>query len=73
MAIGRAMARACLQGVPAMASVASHDHTFPARLSHLCSEHVRAFTRSCRAGSRMRSLWRPNLSAARPTGHLTTP
>jgi DNA-binding PucR family transcriptional regulator len=50
MAIGRAMARACLDGVPAMASVASHDHAFPARLSHLCAEHVRAFARSCRAG-----------------------
>jgi sugar diacid utilization regulator len=50
MAIGRAMARACLDGVPAMASVASHDHTFPARLSHLCAEHVRAFARSGRAG-----------------------
>ena len=50
MAIGRAMARACLEGVPAMASVASHDHAFPARLSHLCAEHVRAFARSGRTG-----------------------
>jgi sugar diacid utilization regulator len=49
MAIGRAMARACVEGVPAMASVASHDHTFPARLSHMCAEHVRAFARSGRA------------------------
>jgi len=45
MAIGRAMARACLDGVPAIASVASHDHTFPARLSQVCAEHVRAFAR----------------------------
>jgi hypothetical protein len=50
MAIGRAMARACVEGVPAMASVASHDHTFPARLSHMCAEHVRVFARSGRAG-----------------------
>jgi len=49
-AIGRAMARACLEGVPAIASVASHDHTFPARLSGLCAEHVFALVRSGRAG-----------------------
>jgi len=50
MAIGRAMARACLEGVPAMAGVALHDHTYRARCSQLCAEHVRAFARSSRAG-----------------------
>ena len=49
-AIGRAMARAGLAGVPAIASVASHDHTFPARLSRVCTEHVFALVRSGRAG-----------------------
>jgi sugar diacid utilization regulator len=49
-AIGRVMARACLEGVPAIASVASHDRTFPARLSRLCAEHVFVFVRSGRAG-----------------------
>jgi hypothetical protein len=50
MAIGRAMARACLEGVPAIAGIAAHDHTFPARLSCLCAEHVRVFARSGRTG-----------------------
>jgi hypothetical protein len=49
-AIGRAMARACFEGVPAIASIASHDRTFPARLSRLCAQHVLALVRSGRAG-----------------------
>ena len=49
-AIGRAMARACLDGIPAIARAAVHDRTFPARFSHQCAEHVYAFARSGRAG-----------------------
>lgn len=48
--IGRAMARACIEGVPAIASHASHDHSFPARFSLLCAEHVFALVRSGRTG-----------------------
>lgn len=49
-AISRAMARACLEGVPAIASVASHDHAFRARLNRHCAEHVLALVRSARTG-----------------------
>jgi sugar diacid utilization regulator len=49
-AVGRAMARAAIDGVPAWAAVASHDRAFPARLSRLCAEHVFALVRSARAG-----------------------
>jgi DNA-binding PucR family transcriptional regulator len=44
------MARAGLEGVPAIASAAAHHHSISARLSRLCAEHVFAVVRSGRTG-----------------------
>jgi len=49
-ALGRAQARAAIDGIPEMAAVAAHDRAFPARLSRLCAEHVFTLVRSVRAG-----------------------